>query len=257
MKISGKWVIVCIYSIGIFVAVPYLPKLIRFATARWSSSGVSRFVLSVEIVIAFFILSLAIYFLIYKREKSFFFFISICGILLLSIGIYQFLPNPYEFTHLPEYAILSILIVRALEKGKVKVKGLNGEVVRDASGNIESGEDGAIDISKKKKIDGCTGSHPNAARNRKKIVDSDSVITLNWKKGGEIHKGILEKKIKDVKFVIMKNHYFLSGLITGLIGTGDEIYQHFLPNRFFNLYDIFLNILGGILGLLIFWRIKQ
>jgi len=46
-------------------------------------------------------------------------------------------------------------------------------------------------------------------------------------------------------------------MVTGLIGTADEIYQYFLPNRYFTLYDIFLNILGGILGLLIFWGIKK
>ena len=117
------------------------------------------------------------YFLFYKRKKSVLFLISIGGIFLLSFIIYQFLPNPYEFTHLPEYAILSILIVRALDKEK--------------------------------------------------------------------------------RSNFIKNSYFLSGLITGIIGTGDEVYQYFLPKRFFTWYDIALNILGGILGILIYWRIKN
>ena len=177
MKFSGKWGIACAYTGGIFLITPYLPQLIRFASSKWSQSGVSRFVLYVEIIIALLILTLAIVFLFYKRKKSVSFLISVAGIFFLSFIIYQFLPNPYEFTHLPEYAILSILVARALDK----------------------------------------------------------------KKGARLR----------------NNYYFLSGLITGVIGTGDEVYQYFLPVRFFTWYDIALNILGGILGLLIYWVIKK
>lgn len=177
MKFPGKWGIVCIYTGGIFLVTPYLPKLISFASSRWSQSGASRFVLGVEITIASLILTLAIVFLLHRRKKSVLFLISICVIFLLSFIIYQFLPNPYEFTHLPEYAILSLLIVRNLDKEK--------------------------------------------------------------------------------KRALVKNCYFLGGLITGVIGTGDEVYQHFLPMRYFTWYDIMLNILGGILGLLTYWAIKK
>ena len=62
---------------------------------------------------------------------------------------------------------------------------------------------------------------------------------------------------KQKKVSIIQNSYFYGGLITGLIGTAEEIYQHFLPNRFFNWYDIVLNVVGGILGLLIFWAMKD
>jgi hypothetical protein len=51
--------------------------------------------------------------------------------------------------------------------------------------------------------------------------------------------------------------YWKSGLITGLVGFGDEIYQHFLPRRVFTWYDILLNFLGGIVGLLIFRALKK
>jgi hypothetical protein len=177
MKFPGKWGIVCAYIGGIFVVTPYLPKLIRFASSRFTRSGVTRFVLCIEIITALFILILAIVFLLYKGKKSALFLISVASIFLFSFIIYQFIPNPYEFTHLPEYAILSILIVIALGKEK-----------RDN---------------------------------------------------------------------FTKNSYFFSGLSTGIIGIGDEIYQHFLPNRFFTWYDILLNILGGILGLLILLGIKS
>ena len=189
MKVSKKWAVVCFYTVGIFVVTPYLPQLIRVASSQWSRSGVTRFVLGMEIAIALLILIFAIKFLINRRKKSALFLISIGGIFLLSFIIYQFIPNPYEFTHLPEYAILSILIIWALDKNKLIRIGTQKE--------------------------------------------------------------------KNIKSPIIKNLYFLSGAGTGVIGIADEIYQYFLPNRFFTWYDILLNILGGILGLLIFWRIKK
>ena len=189
MKTSGKWAIVCAYIIGLFAVTPYLPNLIWAATSRWTSSGVSRFVLWVEIAIVLMILILAAIFLIYRRKKAVLFLISIGSILLLSFIIYQFIPNPYEFTHLPEYAILSMLLV--------------------------------------------------------------------WTLGDKKAKRTKTKKEKRLTSVIIKNPYFLSGTVAGIIGTVDEIYQHFLPNRYFTWYDILLNILGGISGLLIYWKIKN
>lgn len=189
MRVSRKWAVVCFYTVGIFVVTPYLPKLIRTASSRWSSSGVSRFVLGIEIAIALFILAIAAIYLIYRKKRSALFLIYVGSIFLLSFIIYQFIPNPYEFTHLPEYAILSMLIIRALDKKNVR--------------NIGA-----------------------------------------------------EKK-KNIKSATIKNSYFLSGAGTGVIGIADEIYQYFLPNRYFTVYDLFLNILGGILGLLIYWKIKN
>ena len=189
MKISAKWVVVGVYTIAIFAATPFLPDLVRLASSRWSSKGVSRFVLSVEISIALLFLVLAAGLLIYGKKRSFLFLTSMVGIFLLSLILYQFLPNPYEFTHLPEYAVLSMLIIWALDKKKV--------------GNVSS---------------------------EKENIKKSSVIN---------------------------NPYLLSAFATGIVGTGDEIYQHFLPNRYFTVYDIFLNILGGILGLLVFWGIKR
>jgi VanZ family protein len=189
MKISARWVVVGAYTIGIFAATPFLPDLIRLASSRWSSNGVSRFVLSVEVSIALLFLILAGGLLINGKKRSFLFLASIAGISLLSFILYQFLPNPYEFTHLPEYAVLSLLIVWAFNKTKWKTPGL-----------------------------------------------------------------VKEKKLK---YAVIKSSYFMSIFITGIVGTVDEIYQHFLPRRFFTVYDIFLNILGAILGVLIFWGIKR
>jgi len=189
MKTPVKWIIVCIYTIVLFVVTPYLPQLIQAASARWSKSGVSGFVLGVEIAISLIIIILGVYFLIQKRKKSIVFVASIGCIFLLSFAIYQFIPNPYEFIHLPEYAVLSMLIIWTLDKKKVE---------------------------------------NNRTQDK-----------------------------KNQKLKIIKSSYLLSACITGIMGTIDEIYQHFLPTRHFTWYDILLNILGGILGLLIFWGIMR
>ena len=147
------------------------------------------FVLGVEIAIALFILILAIRFLIYRKKNAVIFLSSVGSIFLLSFLIYQFIPNPYEFTHLPEYATLSMLIV--------------------------------------------------------------------WAVGTEKHRIAGTPEKKKIKSPIIKNPYFLSGEVTSSIGTIDEIYQYFLPDRHFTWYDLLINTLGGILGLLIFWGIKR
>jgi hypothetical protein len=185
MSYSIRWIIVGVYTICLFVVTPYLPKLIQAASSRWSNLGVSRFVLGVEIAIAFMLTILAVYLMIRKKKKSFLFFISIVCIFFLSFIIFQFIPNPYEFTHLPEYAVLSMLILWALKK--------------------------------------------------ETCIDEKEGIRLKF----------------------FRNYYFQSGILTGIIGSADEIYQLYLPNRAYTWYDIFLNILGGILGLLIIWSIKR
>lgn len=188
MKVPSRWAPVYIYTVGIFIVTPFLPNLIRFVSSQWSRSTASRFVLWTEIAIALFILVLSAGFLPHGKKKSVVFLLSVCGIFLLSSITFHFIPNPYELTHLPEYAVLSMLIVRVLDKGRAHI-------------NLEKG--------------------------------------------------------RNLRSAIIKNPYVLSASITGIIGTGDEVYQNFLPNRYFTVYDIFLNILGGILGLLIFWRIKK
>jgi len=152
-------------------------------------------VLYVEIALAALILVLALVFLVRKKKKATVFLFSVVCIFALSFLIYKWLPNPYEFTHFPEYAVLSILIFSALSKEKKR----------------------------------------------------------------EAEQGSLQgKKItKKIKPLILRNPYFASGAITGLVGTADEIYQYFLPKRAFTWYDILLNILGGILGLLIVWVMRK
>jgi hypothetical protein len=91
------------------------------------------------------------------------------------------IPNPYELTNLPEYAIMSILILQAIKELKGK--------------------------------------------RREKLSES--------------------------------RVYFQAAVITGVLGSVDELYQGVLPMRYFTWYDIFLNGLGGILGLTLFWGITR
>ena len=178
MDMFRRWLPPILYTAGIIIVTPFLPDLIRGASSRWSSPGVSCFVLKVEIFLAAFVLAFSIFLFFFRKYKSFFPILSLSSIFLLSFLIYQYVPNPYEFTHLPEYAVLSVLLLKAV-----------------------------------------------AGKKRKSFLT--------------------------------RSPYLLSVSITGAIGLIDEVYQHFLPNRYFTVYDVFLNVLGGIIGLLICWGIKS
>ena len=103
------------------------------------------------------------------------------GVIGASFLFYLVIPNPYEITHLPEYAIMSILAFLALRE-------LEGK--------------------------------------RKEKVNENLI-------------------------------FFKAALFTVVLGTIDELYQGVLPLRSFIWYDIFLNGLGGVLGLTLFWGITK
>ena len=167
-----SWILVIVYTLFLFIVTPFLSDLIRFVSKYWSSASVAHFVLVVEIMISILLLSMSGWLFIFKRSKFIPFLISTSSILTITFIIYQFLPNPYEFTHLPEYCVLEFLLINAIGKNT-------------------------------------------------------------------------------------KNPYLRSLLYTVLIGTVDELYQGILPNRSCTWYDIILNAMGGILGLLIFWGIQK
>jgi len=193
-----KWIPVIFYIICIAVATPYLPRLIKWASGIWSSGRVANLVLMVEIGIALVILGVGIWIFAVKRKKALVFFMVSGGIIFTGAYLYKHIPNPYEFTHFPEYGILSVLVIRAMKEEKL-------------------GAENKTHLGCKKK----------------------------------------EKKRKRAKLALRGNPYMLSAIMTGVVGSGDEIYQHFLPGRFFTWYDIILNFLGGILGLVIYWGLKR
>jgi hypothetical protein len=176
-----RWLVLYAYVLIVFFATPYLPSLIKQASSMWSSGSLSTFVLGVEIFLGFILIALCIGVFFYKRQKFFRFVIILGGVIIVACLFYRRVPNPYELTHLPEYAIMSVLILHA-------IKELEG-------------------------------------KRREKVS---------------------EKRV-----------YFQSAVITGILGSVDELFQGVLPMRYFAWYDIFLNMLGGILGLTIFWGITR
>jgi VanZ family protein len=178
---NRKWIAVYGYLLIILIATPYLPSLIKWASSRWKPGSISGFVFVVEIFLVALLLFLTGGILFFNRRRFFYFILVIGGLLTFAVLYYLFVPNPYKLTHLPEYAILSMLILQA-------IKGYRG---------------------KKKKNDN-------------------------------------EKYL-----------YFQSAAITTALGAIDELYQGALPLRYFAWHDILLDMVGGLLGLTIFWGITR
>lgn len=165
------------YFLIVLIATPYLPLLIQWASARWPAVSIASFVLVVEISIGVLLIisAGAIFFSNIRKFPRFFLIIG--GLITFSTIFYFVVPNPYELTHLPEYAILGILVMQAIKEAEGK--------------------------------------------RREKMSETSS--------------------------------YFQSAAITCALGIIDELYQGILPSRNFAWYDIFLNGVGGLLGLTIFW----
>jgi len=72
-----------------------------------------------------------------------------------------------------------------------------------------------------------------------------------------IFQAIKASKCKMGENVGEKRVYFQSIAITAALGSIDELYQGVLSMRSFIWYDIFLNTLGGVLGLTLFWGLKR
>ena len=178
---SWRWLAVYGYLLVVLIATPYLPSLIQWACLRWPAELISAFVLGVAISIGILLIvsAGAVFFL---NPRKLFLFILIIGGLIAFAGLfYLIIPNPYELTHLPEYAILGILVIQAAKGGKAKNKD-------------------------------------------------------------NMHETYL---------------YFQSAILIGALGAIDELYQGFLPSRYFIWYDVLLNGIGGLLGLTVFWGLNR
>ncbi|MDL1971602.1 MAG: hypothetical protein LWW94_11710 [Candidatus Desulfofervidaceae bacterium] len=92
--------------------------MIHFASKYWSSASVAHFVLVVEIMISTLLLGMSGWLFIFRRSKFTPFLIGTGFILMATFIIYQFLPNPYEFTHLPEYGVLGFLLINAVSRSE-------------------------------------------------------------------------------------------------------------------------------------------
>lgn len=210
-----RWLLVYGYLLIILIATPYLPLLIRWASSRWQPGSISGFVVGVEIFLGALLLFLAggVFFFNRRRFPSFVFIIG--GIIIYAILFYLIIPNPYELTHLPEYAILGILIIQASKKQKGKVKEkLNDTYIYPVRRFSSSGQ---------------------------RWYKRESWVWNRFK----------------ILFKTSNRVYFRSAAITGALGAIDELYQGVLPLRYFTWYDILLNVIGGLLGLTIFWGVNR
>ena len=151
---NRRWLVVYGYLVILLLATPNLPLVIDWARARWKGESVAGFVLGAEIAIgiALILLAGAIFFL---NRRKFVWCILIISALIGASGLFFFLnPNPYELTHLPEYAILSILIMGAMrekeEKGGGNVNGpvfyIRPAVITVALGAVDELYQGALPL---------------------------------------------------------------------------------------------------------------
>jgi glycopeptide antibiotics resistance protein len=116
--LTHRWLVVYGYLVVLLIVTPCLPLVINWARARWQGEAVSSFVLVVEITIGIMLILSASSIFFYNRRK-FLLYVTLMGALIVASGLFfLFNPNPYELTHLPEYAILGILVIVAMKKGK-------------------------------------------------------------------------------------------------------------------------------------------
>jgi hypothetical protein len=179
--LTPRWLAVYGYLLIVLIATQYLPLLIQWASSRWSAGSISGFVLGVEISLGVLLIVTAGAIFFHNRQKFPSFALIVGGLMAFASLFYLVIPNPYELTHFPEYAIMGVLILNA---------------IKERQGRTAEKTDG---------------------------------IYL----------------------------YFRSAMITGALGSIDELYQGILPLRYFAWRDIVLNGLGGLLGLTILWALTR
>jgi len=103
------------YLAVLLFATPHLPLVIERARSLWQDESVSGFVLGVEIAIGLGLVLSASLIFFRNRRKFRNFFLFIIGLIAYSIIFYYIVPNPYELTHVPEYAVLSFLLTYAMK----------------------------------------------------------------------------------------------------------------------------------------------
>lgn len=113
---SVRWLLVYAYLAAVFALDPRLPDIIQWASDRWTYESVSLFVLGVEIAIAFLLAVFAGVLAFYNRRAMLPYVLIVGGGIAVSYVFYRyFIPNPYELTHVPEYAVLGALVLPAIK----------------------------------------------------------------------------------------------------------------------------------------------
>lgn len=122
--LTSRWLAVYGYLLIVLIATPYLPLLIQWASSRWSAGSVPRFVLGVEIFLGILLAISAGAIFFHNRRKFRSFVLMIGGLIAFASLFYLVIPNPYELTHLPEYAILGVLILHAIKERERRGSGI-------------------------------------------------------------------------------------------------------------------------------------
>lgn len=241
--LTPRWLAVYGYLLIVLIATPYLPLLIQWASSRWSAGSISGFVLGVEISLGVLLIVSAGVIFFHNRRKFPSFALIIGGLIAFASLFYLVIPNPYKLTHLPEYAILGVLILHALKEKR----GRTREKVNE------------------------TYSYPvrmSPSENTSmlcKILSAPPANALSspgirlrqgrWRTGVAMAGRFFTRGI--MALVKSNRVYLRSAMITGVLGTIDELYQGILPLRYFAWRDIVMNGLGGLLGLTIFWALTR
>jgi hypothetical protein len=144
-NLSLRWCAVYVYLLILIAVTPCLPLLIRRANALWSARGVSRFVFSVEIGLVGLLIATGGLVRFFNRRKFRLLSLVPCGLIGTSVLLYCFISNPYELTHVPEYAVLSVPVFSGLKDGKWKEDKESNEISHYIRSALLTGIFGGLD----------------------------------------------------------------------------------------------------------------
>ena len=113
--LNRRWLPVCLYVLMLTIAIPYMPSLIQKTSSRWPEVSFADLLLVAEILLGALLIVVAGGMFFFNRTKLIKFSLIVCGSTGAGYLLYLNTRNPYELTHLPEYALLSILIGVALK----------------------------------------------------------------------------------------------------------------------------------------------
>ncbi len=252
---TPRWVAVYGYFLIVLIATPYLPLLIQWASSSWPAASISGFVLGVEISIGILLIVLAGAIFFFNIRKFPYFLLIISALIAFASLFYLIIPNPYELTHLPEYAILGILTLHAIKGGEGKKEKVNEACFAPVRMSPSENTGRLCKILSAPPANALSSPGIRLRQGRPARLACARAMAGRWRTGVAMAGRFFTRGI--MALVKSNRVYLRSGVITGSFGTIDELYQGILPLRYFAWHDILLNGLGGLLGLTIFWGVSR
>jgi VanZ family protein len=217
------WIPVFLYITVLFLTVPFLVSLERFIASLFGTS-LARLGDVIGLVCSVLLLAAVVYIAVtcksYRDKNAY-----LAGILIAVLGyrLFSHLTLRVEIAHLVEYGILSIVFFYALKKETKE--STHFFYLLFAVLVLLTGEVDHITLA---------GRIPPSIY----LLFSLPGFYLYRARKGRIRTGDI---------------YFLSALYCLLIGTIDELFQGWLPDRVYDPNDIFTNFQSGIIGLIFVW----